>query len=134
MTEQLQKTTEEEISKLPKELQQAIAFCDWLDISKKTGEKYSLLEEEIDDLQVEILLVLVNAEFLENLSLNIEDRIQIKKETSDKIVEDLTLNIFVPIQNKLNEILKNIYKGKTMTWKQKINFVVSGGDYTVFLK
>lgn len=134
MTEQLQQTIKEELIKLPIEMREAIRSSGWEEITKNVGGGYLLNEDEINNLQVEVLLVLVNAEYLSDLSINIEWRVEIDKKKAEKIAEELTEKIFTPISNKINEILKNSDKIKYSNWKQNINFIVSGGDYIAFLE
>ena len=134
MTEELFKTTKEEISKLPKEKQEAINSCDWLDISKKIGLKYFLDEEETNKLQAEILIILTEADYLSNLDINLETSLLINKKESQKIINEIVEKIINPIRKKLDERLRDGVRIKEATWQQTINFIVSGGDYSVFLE
>lgn len=134
MTEKLKQKTKEELSKMPNEIQEAINSFDWGQISEEIGKKYLLEESEINDLQVEIMLVMIGMTSVDNLKTNIENNVGTSKDEAEKIGNELFEKIFGPIGSKIAENIKKNLKENTITWKQNINFVLSGGDYTVFLQ
>jgi len=134
MTEKIKQKIKEELLRMPNEIQEAVNSFDWGKISEEIGNKYLLEESEINDLQVEIMLVMIGMTSVENLKINIESNVGTSKEEAEKIGNELFEKIFGPIGSKITENIKNNLKDKTITWKQNINFILSGGDYTVFLE
>ena len=133
MTEKLKQTIQEEVMKLPKETQEAVASLDWASIAEEIGKKYLLLESEINDLQVETLLVLAGLEDGEFFPQNIESNVETSKDEAIKIAEEVNQKIFTPISNILTEKIKNNLRTKNPNSTQTLNFILSGGDYSVFL-
>ena len=134
MTEQLQKIIHDELANLPEKVQKGINSVDWVEICNSIGLKYLLTDDGINKLQTEVLLVLINMEYLDDLKLNIENHLEILKKDAENIAEDLVKQVFNPINNKIKEDVKNNLSYKNLSWNQTINFIVSGGDYTVFLE
>ena len=132
MTEQLKKIINDELVKLPEKMQKAINSVDWPEITKEVGLKYLTTDEAINKLQTEVLLVLINMEYLDNLKLNIENYLITTNDSAEKISKELIEKVFKQITAKLNEDIKNNLKYKNTSWDQTINFIVSGGDYSVF--
>jgi len=134
MTEKLKQIIKDELVKLPKESQEVIDTFDWVKISEEIGKLNLLDETEINDLQIEVSLALVGLEEQDSLALNIENNVGTSKNEAVKISNEVNQKIFNPILEKMEEITKN----KTITynpnWKQTINFIVSGGDYSVFIE
>lgn len=133
MTEKLKATIKEEIAKLPNERQEAINAFDWANIAEQLGKKYSLTENQINNLQVETLLVLVSIENGDSFEQNIESEVGISKSEAKKIADEVFEKIFEPIQNRLEENIKKSLTGKNVTTEQNLNFILSGGDYTMFM-
>ena len=133
MTNELKQTMEEEMAKLPKEIQGAIRAHDWAKISEEIGKKYLLDESEVNNLQVETLLVLVGIEDGEYFVQNIENEVGTSKTEAEKMAEEMNEKIFTPIYEKSTENIKKNMVGKNPNWKQSIDFILSGGDYSSFL-
>jgi len=134
MTEKLKQTIKENLVNLPKELQDAINAFDWGTASEEIGKKYLLDESEINDLQVETGLVLVGLTYGDSYTLNIENNVGTTKDESEKIAEEINQKIFTPIYTKLVENIKKNQQGKKINWEQSLDFILSGGDYSVFLE
>jgi hypothetical protein len=134
MTEKLKQKIKEEMVFLPKEFQNAINAIDWGTISEEIGKKYLLDADEIHSLQVLVGLVLVGLTAVELCAQSIEDNIPISKEESIKIANEAIEKIFQPVANIFKENVKKNIDEKKITWEQNINFIISGGDYTVFLE
>ncbi len=133
MTEKLQQIIKEEVTKLPREAQDAINAFDWANIAEEIGKKYLLEEGEINDLQVETLLVLTGLESGEYYAQNIEDEIGTSEKEAEKIAEEAFQKIFTPISEAIVENIKRSNKSKNPNWEQSLDFILSGGDYSVFL-
>lgn len=134
MTEKLKQIIKEELVKLPKELQDAINALDWGTISEEIGKKHLLEESKINDLQVETGLVLVGLTYGDLYTLNIENHVGTTKNETEKITEEVNQKIFMPIYYSLTESIKKNMQNKKLDWKQNLNFVLSGGDYSVFME
>ncbi|MEI8174506.1 MAG: hypothetical protein WCG28_00985 [bacterium] len=133
MTDKLKQIAQEEIMKLPKEAQEAINSLDWGNIMEEIGKKYLFDENEINDLQTETLLVLVGLENGDDYAQNIENNVGTSKGEAEKIVEDAFQKVFTPINDLLVENIKKSDKSKNPNWKQSLEFILSGGDYSAFI-
>jgi len=123
-----------ELNLLPKEKQEAINNFEWEKISAEIGKNHNLSEEEKSALKIEVALVLVELEYKGFLELNIEDNVGVKEDESKKISKELSEKIFKPIAEKLTEIIKKDLKNKSIHWQQNLDFILSGGDYTAFIR
>ena len=127
----------EEINKImlgiPERNRLAISSIDWAHVTKEIGEKYYLNEEELDLLMVETALVLLGLKdydlfklAIEDMGLSQNDIRSIAKETEDKI--------FNPISKKIIASIKKEAELNNTNWDKRVNFILSGGDYTNFIK
>lgn len=133
MREKLEKIIKEEMTFLPKEVQEAINSLDWARVAEEIGKKFLLTENEISNFQVETLLVLIGLEEGEAYVRNIENEVGTSKEEAEKIAEEAEQKIFTPIYGFLTENIKKNLKNKNLNWEQTLNFILSGGDYSTFL-
>lgn len=132
MTDKLKQTMNSEISKLPKEQQDSINSVDWGKESEEIGKKYSLDEAEINNLQLETGLVLIGLTELSEYKKTIEENIGISAMMAEKIYQDILAKIFKPILDKSLSFVKARINLNTVSWDKTVNFIVSGGDYSVF--
>lgn len=133
MNENLKNLIEEELIKLPQEAQDAITFVDWPKIAMEIGNKY-LIDEEIESFQKEIVLVLLGLEYPAYLTKNIKNNIGVSEIDANKMTTEVIEKIFTPIADKIKLSIKNKLLTENYSWEQRIKFIVSGGDYSVFLK
>ncbi len=134
MTEKLKQIVKREIGKLPEEAQKAINSIDWPKITEEIGKKYLLDESEIDDLRVQTLLVLIGLRDANVYAVNVEYDVGTTEEDAKKISEEVFQKIFTPIINILTENLRKSLQNKKASCKQNLGFVLSGGDYSVFME
>ncbi len=134
MTENFKETIEKQISKLPTLAQNVIAGFDWVKITEETGKKFSLSESDVDKLLAEVLIVLVGVDYPDMLEINIEKNLKTETGVAQKISEELFERIFIPIGTAIEENVKKNMHGKEMTWKQSVDFILSGGDYSILLE
>lgn len=134
MTDKLKQTTKEELAKLPKEMQEAINVCDWSSITEQIGKKYLPNESEINDFQVETLLVLAGLEESDSYARNIENKVGATKDEATQMAGEAFEKIFEPIMNNMEENIKKNLKNKNANATQNIDFILSGGDYSVFIE
>lgn len=134
MTEKLKEIIKREIANLPKETRDAINSFAWGNIAEQIGEKYRLSESETNDLQVETLLVLAGLSSLDFFAVNVESNVGTSKDEATKIASEVDEKIFTPIYNKIHENIKKNLITKKPKLDQDIDFILSGGDYSVFLE
>src|SRR3989344_833056 len=133
MTDKLQQTIKVEISQLPKEGQDAIGGVDWVKIIEEIGKNYQLAGDGIEDFQLETLLVLIGVVDPEFYAINIENQVGTTKDKAKSMADESFQRIFRPIRDILEKDIKNNLKNKNPNWKQNLDFVLSGGDYSAFL-
>jgi len=134
MTDKLKQTIKEEVGKLPKGNQEVINAFGWEQISEEIGKKYLLNESELNDLQVETLLILIGLEDPDFYATNVENNVGISKNEAEKISEEVIQKIFAPINDLLIENIKKSGKVVNSNTEQNLNFIISGGDYSTFLR
>ncbi len=134
MTEKLQQTIKEEMVELPKEMQEVINSFDWIKITEEIAEKYSLDEDELNDFQLETLLLLIGSTDPEFYAINIENQVETTKEEAENIAKESFQKIFNPLNKLITENVKKNIQNKKLDWKQTLDFIVSGGDYSVFME
>ena len=134
MTDKLKQIIKEELVKLPKESQEVINSFDWGTISEEIAKKYLLDENEINDLQVEISLILLEVVEDDLFALNIENRVGTSRNEATKIAEEVNQKIFAPMLEKRESLIKSKIQADKLDWKKSINFIVSGGDYSIFME
>jgi len=127
----------EEINKImlgiPERNRLAISSVDWENITKKIGEKYYLNEEELNILMVEIALVLLGLKIYDLFKLAIEDMGLSQKDIGG-ITKEAEEKIFNPISKKIIASIKKEAELNNTSWDKRVNFILSGGDYTNFIK
>ncbi|MDE2399485.1 MAG: hypothetical protein KGL67_00510 [Patescibacteria group bacterium] len=133
MTEKLQQIIKREVAKLPKYTQEAITSLDWGNVIEQIGKKYSFNESELNDLHVQTLLVLIGLTDPNLYAKNIENEVGTTKDEAEKIASEAFEKIFEPINNILEEKIKKNMKDKKTDVVQNVNFILSGGDYSVFV-
>ena len=133
MTDKLKQIIQDEVVKLPKEIQEAISAHDWTKIAEEIGKKFLLTESEINDFQTETLLVLVGLESTESYAKNIEHNVGTSESEAGKIADEALGRIFNPILNTLEENMRKNLRNKNPSPEQTLNFILSGGDYSTFL-
>ena len=134
MTDKLKQIIKEELSKLPKEAQEAINSLDWSSIIEEIGKKYLLNESEINHLQAETLTVLIGLTSMDLYATHIENEIGTTKDDAEKIAAEATEKIFKPTSDVYIENIKKSGKDKNPNPEQTIDFILSGGDYSAFVE
>ncbi|HNW71385.1 MAG TPA: hypothetical protein PKZ36_01240 [Candidatus Paceibacterota bacterium] len=134
MTEKLKQTIKEQMVIMPKESQEVVNNFDWVKISEEIGKKYLLSEEEINILQAEIATVLVCAEDQDYLTQDIENEVGTSKTEAEKIASEVLEKIFKPLIENLSKKIKLELKDRPINWQQNLDFILSGGDYTAFIR
>jgi hypothetical protein len=133
MTEKLAQTIKEDLVKLPLEVGKAITSSGWEDITEMVGKKYSLSDDDINILQLEVGLVLLGYNKISMFAQNIRSSAVLDEETAMNIAKELDERVFTPIEQSIQSLIKINPHYKNVNWNQTINFIISGGDYSVFL-
>jgi hypothetical protein len=132
MTEKLKQIAKEEIEKLPKDKREAVNAIDWVKITEEIGAKYLFDERKINDFQVETLLALVGLTDPQFYATNIENAVGAIKDDAVNIADEVLQKIFIPITNIGIENIKKNLKNKNPDYKQTLDFILSGGNYSAF--
>lgn len=134
MTDKFKQTIKEEMTTLPKESQEVINTFDWAKVSGEIGKIHFLDESEINDLQVLTGLILVGIGDSDLLAKDIEEYVGTSRNEAEKISEEITEKIFMPIVKNLKDKIKTTMKDRVTHWQQNLDFILSGGDYTAFIR
>lgn len=133
MTDELKQKIKYGVEKLPREIQDVLNTFDWVKISEEIGKKYLLDEDEINILQNEISLVLIGINNQEILSLNIENNVGTSKNDAVEITQEIDAKIFEVMAEQIQSSIKDKLTSKNPRWDQRVNFILSGGDYSSFI-
>jgi len=134
MTEKLKQIMNSEIVKLPKEQQEAINSIKWGEVTEEIGKNFSLTNTEIDNLQLETGLALLGLFDFDLYVLNIENEVGLSSDMAKKIAEEILSKVFKPVMESMELSIKHKMKFSSPNWKQTVNFIVSGGDYSNFIE
>ena len=134
MTDKLKQIMEEGSKNLPQEVVGVINSFEWEKISEEIGKKYLLDDNEIDTLKTEIVSAMIGIKSQDALVLDIEDNVGTTKNDAIQMTEEINEKIFNPMTEKLESSIKNGLRTRNQKWNQTINFIISGGDYLVFLE
>ena len=134
MTEELQKEINSQIAILPKEMGEVVGDYNWQNISEEIAKKYFFDEDNINSIQAEICLVLLGLEYIDDLASNIENNVVTAKNEAENMTKEFIEKIFTPTAQKLEDIIKNNLGMKKIHWQQNLDFILSGGDYTAFIR
>ncbi len=103
-----QEYTEEQIKelfeKLPADVQEATSSVGVANILQKTGEKYRLHVDKIDELFDETTLVMLGPTHPQDYLANLKRRLQIPDDMARDLVADVNEQIFKPIRESLKKI------------------------------
>jgi hypothetical protein len=134
MTDKLKQILEEEIKKLPQEVQYAIDSFDWSTVSQEIGKEYLLDNSEINDFQTETAIALLGLTTPEIYRKNIEDNVGTSKEEAEQIATEAEEKIFNPIANIIEQSIKKNLQNQNQDAEHNLKFIISGGNYAVFLE
>lgn len=123
----------QELLKLPIENQEVINDSNWEKITEEIGKIYFLTEDEISKLQTEVGITILGFGNFDLFVSNIESNIDLTNEESKKIAEEVLEKIFTPVAEKIKSSIVNKVDLNSVGWDKSIDFIVSGGDYSVFL-
>ena len=134
MTEKTQQTIKELLAKLPKDAQDTINTVDWVSISEAIGKEYLFDDGDINVFQTITGLVLAGMIAPDFYAKRIEEEVSIGTELAETIKGAALKRIFMPMVDKKMATLKATLKNREPTWHHNVEFILSGGDYSVFLE
>ena len=134
MNEEFKQKINDELANLPQITQDAIRTVDWTTVTEAIGKAHFLEEDELQDFQVETLLVLIGLEDLDSYTRYIEDEIGTSADEAKKITDEAYGKIFAPIMDVMVRSIKTSPIIKNPTFDKTIKFILSGGDYSVFME
>jgi hypothetical protein len=135
MREHLKKAIEEELIKLPKEIQAIINSSGWDLQIEKIGQECLLTENEIGALQAETSLVLLGIQEPEIFKTRIENNIGLSTKEAEKINILVNEKVFSPIFKEVEEKLKDLNlpekeidteKENKENWEHNIDYILRG--------
>ena len=132
MTDKLKQLFKDGVINQPKEVREAINAFDWGSVCEQIGKKYLFDDAEVNNFQVETALVLLGLVDPALYIKNIENEVGTTAEEAEKIEKEAVEKIFIPISDKVNATIKE--KTKDPKWDQSVDFILSGGDYSVFME
>jgi hypothetical protein len=121
------------VSQIPERNRLAIKSVDWEDRIEKISKLYYLENEDMDLVLVETALVLLGINETDTFRENLED-LGLSEIDLNGLVLAITNQIFNPISKKIIASIKKEAELNNTSWDKRVNFILSGGDYTNFIK
>ncbi len=137
---QIQQKIAEYYEKLPGDLQTVFSSMRWLEIVTAISSKYSLDAEQTKTLATETTLLLLCVVSISEYEGTLNEDLDLAEEIMRKILIEIDSSILVDIKPQLQETYnKNTNslieeKITNSGWTQNVDFILSGGDYSSFLK
>ena len=89
---------------LPPDMQKVISGSDYYLKLTEICKKYNLHVDQSGALQTETILVMLGLESANSYSSNIQNALEISKESADRIAKDISDSIFVEVRDSLKKI------------------------------
>ena len=137
---QLQQKIAEYFEKLPSDLQTVFSDMKWLQNINEISVKYNLSSTQTETFATETTLLLLAIIHVDEYEDILRKELGQSKETVEKIFEEIYSSFLENIQEQLEEAyyenVNSLMEERVINsdWKQNINFVLSGGDYSSFLE
>jgi hypothetical protein len=133
MKQELKKEIDNMMLEIPERNRLAINSIKWAEMTEEISKKYYLDDEEKNILLAEVSLVLLGVNNYEFLKIAMEDLGLTQSEISN-IFREIEEKIFNPISKKIIDSIKKEAGLENTSWNKRIDFILSGGDYTNFIK
>jgi 5'-3' exonuclease len=133
MKQELKKEIDNMMLEIPERNRLAINSIKWAEMTEEISKKYYLDDEEKNILLAEVSLVLLGVNNYEFLKIAMEDLGLTQSEISN-IFREIEEKIFNPISKKIIDSIKKEAELNNTNWDKRVNFILSGGDYTNFIK
>ena len=149
MDPETEKIIKEQMEKLPAEVRKIFVDPALGEKILNIGKKNGLNIEQLGIFQLETYLVMLGLVHPDEYPNELKSRLKIDDLKVDNIINDTNREILSGILEKLKEMykkeeedldnmdeekIKNNLANKNPDWKQNLDFVLSGGDYSVFLE
>jgi len=154
MDPETEKIIKEQWENIPSEIKTSIFQPGFEKEITKIGEKNKLDSEQLATFQLETILMMFCLITFEDYSNELKNKLNLSEENFKNLIKDIETLIPNEIKEKLKNVyentnkiiknenlnktdvenIKNKIKDKKTSWDQNINFILSGGDYSVFLK
>jgi uncharacterized membrane-anchored protein len=118
---------------IPERNRVAINSIKWVEMTEEISKKYYLDDEEKNILIAEVALVLLGINDYEFFKIAMGDLGLTRNEISS-IFREVEDKIFSPISKKIMSSIKKESGEKQTDWNKRIDFILSGGDYTKLIK
>jgi len=133
MKQELKNETDNMLLEIPERNRLAINSTKWAETTEEISKKYYLDDEEKNMLIAEVALVLLGVNNYEFLKIAMEDLGLTQNEVAN-IFREIEERIFNPISKKIITSIKKEAELNNTNWDKRVNFILSGGDYTNFIK
>lgn len=131
--EKLSIKIKEMVEKLPKINQEAISSINWIKTTEDICLPYLLEEDEIRMVIIETALVLLGASDERDFVGKIEG-LGLSSPNQESLISKIKELVFIPIARFIETDYKKKIKGEGQEWSDRVKFILSGGDYSYFIK
>lgn len=101
MNQELKNRINEQLQLISKEYREIIENFGWEEILEKIAEENDLYEDQVEDLFIETFLVITGFTNPDDFAYELEDRLVLEKEESEKISEEVIQKILDPLMEKI---------------------------------
>ena len=133
MKQELKNEINNMLLETPERNRLAINSINWVEIAERISEKYYLNDENKNILIAEIALALLGVNDYCFLKIATEDLGLTRKDASN-IFREIKEQILDPVSKKIITSIKKEAELNNTNWDKRVNFILSGGDYTNFIK
>jgi hypothetical protein len=133
MKQELKKEIDNMMLEIPERNRLAINSIKWAEMTEEISKKYYLDDEEKNILLAEVSLVLLGVNDYGFLKIATEDLGLTRKDASN-IFREIKEQILDPVSKKIITSIKKEAELNNTNWDKRVNFILSGGDYTNFIK
>lgn len=133
MKQELKNEINNMLLETPERNRLAINSINWTEIAERISEKYYLNDENKNILIAEIALALLGVNDYCFLKIATEDLGLTRKDASN-IFREIKEQILDPVSKKIITSIKKEAELNNTNWDKRVNFILSGGDYTNFIK
>ncbi len=112
MNEDTHKIIEEQMTKLPADVKEAIISIDYESRLREITKRQKLLIDQAGKLEMETTLVMIGLEPISDYISNLESHLELSTERAQEIASDVNENIFKPIRQSLEKMDEQMLKGE----------------------
>jgi hypothetical protein len=136
MDPEIEKIIKEQMEKLPIEVKKLFTDSSLGEKIINIGKKNGLNEGQLAILQTETNLVMLGLVHPDEYSDELKSHLNINDIRADNITNDINTEIMSGIREKIKETYEKTEESLETEpdWKQNLDFVLSGGDYSSFIE